>query len=523
MNGPWLSIILWLPAAAALALAVVPRRAVRAIKTWTVLIALIEAGLVAVVLSHFAGVSSSAGPLPVRFEEQYRWIDFSGFRASYHVGIDGVSAWILALNSGVFLLGAVVVSARSTQRLKFFCALLLLTETATAGVLLSLDLLLFYLFWEAMLIPLYFLLSNYGGERRERATLKFVLYTVAGSLLMLLSIIYLYLQSGQGSFDIQALLSHPGPMQGRLLLPFTNVATLSPGQLAFLAFALAFAIKLPLVPFHTWLPDLYEAAPAAVLVFFAGVVSKLGAFGFIRFVLTLFSGPVHDFQPVLLALSVLGIIYGALMALAEVDLKRIVAYSSISHLGFIGLGIFSLNNNGLNGALIQIVNHGIIIAALFLVVDMIEKRTGSRNRHDLAGLEKRMPWLYALFLVVTLAGLGLPGMNTFVGEFTIMLGAFASSWIWAALAGIGVVLASWYMLRLHQGLMHHALSQARTEAVRDIGFTEGLVLAPLVALMIGLGVYPKPVGTLAAPTVSSYVSLATPAPGSSVSPSGSGP
>ncbi|MGI8846807.1 MAG: complex I subunit 4 family protein [Candidatus Dormibacteria bacterium] len=506
MNAPWLSVILGLPMAGAVLLLVVPRRAVGLVKAWTVLIAVIEAGLVAVVLANFTGTASSSGPLPMHFQEQYRWIDFSGFRASYHVGIDGISAWILALNAGVFLLGALVVSARSTERLKFYCGLLLLTETATTGVLLSLDLLLFYVFWEAMLIPLYLLLSNFGGENRGRATLKFIIYTVFGSLLMLLAIIYLYVQSGQGSFDIQTLLLHPGPGHDRVTVPLLGLQTLTPHQIAFLAFAIAFAIKLPLVPFHTWLPALYEACPPAALVFFAGVVSKLGAFGFIRYTLTLFSGPVHDFQPLLLALAVLGIIYGALMALAESDLKRIVAYSSISHLGFIGLGIFSLNNNGLNGALIQIVNHGIIISALFLVVGMIEQRTGTRDRHELAGLEKRMPWLYFFFLIITLAGLGLPGMNTFVGEFSIMLGAFQSSWVWAVLAGVGVVLASWYMLRLHQGLMHNRGSEPRTENVRDIRTTEGLILAPLVALMVGLGIYPKPVGTVTAPTVSTYVS-----------------
>jgi NADH-quinone oxidoreductase subunit M len=507
---PWMSTLLALPAAGALVLLILPGRARRVIKGWTILVALAEAVIVALLLINFSTSAATGKALPVRYDEQHTWFSFTGFTASFHLGIDGVAAWILALNAGVFLLGAVVMSTRSTERLKFYAGLLLLTEAATTGVLISLDLLLFYVFWEAMLIPLYFLLANYGGEHRGRATLKFVIYTVAGSLLMLLAIIYIFVQSGQGTFDMQALLLHPLAGHDRLTLPFTTVQTVSPAQLAFIAFALAFAIKLPLVPFHTWLPDLYEAAPPQALVFFAGVVSKLGAFGFIRYAITLFPGPAHDFQPVLLALAVLSIIYGALMALSESDIKRIVAYASISHLGFIGLGIFSLNGNGLNGALIQIVNHGIIIAALFLVAGMIEDRTGTRDRHELSGLERRMPWMYGFFLVITLAGLGMPGMNSFVGEFAIMLGAFSVSgygWVLAVLAGVGVTLACWYMLRLHQGLMHEPLQQ-RTETVRDVRVGEGLVLATLCGLMIFLGVYPKPVGTLASPSVDTYLKIA---------------
>ena len=510
MSGfPWMSALILLPVAGALVLVVVPRRALRVIKAWTIVVALAEAGIVAVLLAQFSGSAATGTALPVRFDEQHTWFSFSGFTASFHLGIDGVAAWILALNAGVFLLGAVVMSLRGTERLKFYAGVLLLTEAATTGVLVSLDLLLFYVFWEAMLIPLYFLLANYGGEQRGRATLKFVIYTVAGSLLMLLAIIYIFVQSGQGTFDMQALLAHPLAGHDRLMLPFTSVQTVTPAQLAFIAFALAFAIKLPLVPFHTWLPDLYESAPPQALVFFAGIVSKLGAFGFIRYAITLFPGPAHDFQPVILALAVISIIYGALMALSESDIKRIVAYASVSHLGFIALGIFSLNANGLNGALIQIVNHGIIIAALFLVVGMIEERAGTRDRHELSGLEKRMPWMYAFFLVITLAGLGMPGMNSFVGEFAIMLGAFSVGgygWVLALLAGVGVTLACWYMLRLHQGLMHEPL-QPRTETVTDLRLGEGLVLAPLVALMIFLGVYPKPVGTISAPSVTTYVGL----------------
>ncbi len=504
MNVPWLTVVLVMPVGASLLLQLIPRTATGLLKGFTVAATLATAIVVWVLVAHMSATPVSPGPLGFHYEESHTWIPAIG--AAYHVGIDGISAWILALNAGVFLLGAVVVSRRGTDRLKLFCGLLLLTEAMTTGVLLSIDLLLFYLFWEGMLIPLYLMLANYGNENRGRATLKFIIYTVAGSLLMLVSIIALQFASGRGSFDLTVILG--GQMSRQpLVIPLLNITTFSPEQWAFLGFAAAFAIKIPMVPFHTWLPDLYESAPTPVLMFFAGVVSKLGAYGFIRFGLTLFPDAINTFKWLLAALAVLSIIYGALMALTNTDLKRIVAYSSISHLGFIALGIFTLNVNGVSGAVIQIVNHGIIIAALFLIVGIVEERTGTRDIRELAGLEKRMPWLYAFFLVVTLAGLGMPGMNSFVGEFTIMLGAFALNPAYAVLAGVGVVLACWYMLRLHQGLMHDPPTP-RTEGVRDIRVWQGLVLLPLAALMVLIGVFPRPLGDVARPSVQQSVAVA---------------
>jgi NADH-quinone oxidoreductase subunit M len=508
MNVPWLTVVLIVPLGASLLLQVIPRTAATLIKGFTVGATAATAVLVWTLVAGMNGTAQSAGPLSFHYEEIHSWIPEIG--AGYHLGLDGISAWILALNAGVFLLGAVLLSRRTTERLKLFCGLLLLTETMTAGVLLSLDLLLFYLFWEGMLIPLYFLLSNYGNENRGRATLKFIIYTVAGSLLMLVAIIALRFASTSGSFDITRLLG--GQMSRTpLVIPWVNVSTFSPEQWAFLGFAAAFAIKIPMIPFHTWLPDLYESAPVPVLVFFAGLVSKLGAYGFIRFGLTLFPDAVNTFKWFLAALAVLSIVYGALMALSETDLKRIVAYSSISHLGFIALGIFTLTTNGVNGAVIQIVNHGIIITALFIIVGLVEERTGTRDIRELAGLEKRMPWLYAFFLVATLAGLGMPGMNSFVGEFSIMLGAFQLHPVYAVAAGVGVVLASWYMLRLHQGLMHDP-PQPRTENVRDIRFGQGLVLLPLTVLMVLIGVFPRPIGDIAHASVEQVVAVANSAP-----------
>ncbi len=518
MNIPWLTLLLVVPLGGVLLLQLVPRHQSRAIKWLTVLVCAVEAAIVLGLLIAFThnpagheitlpqGVSERA-PITFQFEESHPWIPRIG--ASYHLGLDGVGVWLVGLDAFVFLLGAVVVVTKGADRLRLVCGLLLVTQAATMGVLLSLDLLLFYSFWEGMLIPLYILLGTFGDGNRVRATIKFVVYTVAGSLLMLLSIIYLYTQQGYlasgPSFDLPAMMHNA--FQPHDPLSIAGFQVLTPAQFAFLGFALAFAIKVPIVPFHTWLPDSYTSAPPQVLTFFAGIVSKLGAFCFIRFGLTLFPGPVHDFRWIICALAVVSIIYGALLALSQTDIKRMVAYSSISHLGFIVLGIFTLTADGINGAVMQMVNHGIIISALFLIVGWIEERTGTRDIRELAGLERRMPVMYAFFLIVTLAGLGMPGMNSFVGEFSIMLGAWEASPILAILAGVGVILACWYMLRLHQGLMHDPLSRA-AEGARDVDRGQGAILALLTGLMIVLGVYPRPVGDISRSNVDQYVTIA---------------
>ena len=503
---PWLTLMIVLPVGGAMLLLLVPPRMTGAIRGVTLFFATAVtciAGGLLVNLPHIA--ASGTQPLSLAFQEQRDWIPAIG--ASYHLGLDGLSGWLLVLNSGLFLIAALAVSRRDMERLRRYCALMLLSEGAIAGTLLAADLLLFYLFWEGMLIPLYFILSGYGGPRRGQATLKFIVYTIAGSLLMLIAILWLYFDSGGHSFDLESLIVNPGPAQSVMVIPGINVATFTPQDLVFIGFAIAFAIKLPLVPLHTWLPELYVQSPATTLVFFAGIVGKMGAYGFIRYGLTLFPASVNTFKWLFAALAVVGIIYGALMALSERDIKRILAYASLSHLGFIALGIFTLTTNGVSGAIIQMVNHGIVIAALFLIAGYIEERTGTRDLSELAGLEKRMPWLYVLFLVATLASLGMPGTNSFVGEFAVMLGAFQLGWPLAVVALGGTVIACWYMLRLHQGLMHDP-PKAITERVHDIRFSEGLVLAPLVGLIVLLGVFPKPVGDIASPAASQYVSLA---------------
>ena len=499
---PWLTIVLLLPLAGAALLQVIPRGLTSVIKGITVVTTLAIAIVVGGLVVGLDRAPVVPGPLGLRYAEAHSWIADIG--AAYRLGLDGLSAWLLALNAGLFVVAALVLSRRGTPRLTFFCGLLLFTESATAGVLMSTDLLLFYLFWEAMLIPLYFMLANYGAEGRGRAALKFVLYTVASSLLMLIAIIFLWHQGGGNSFDLQTLLSTS--RNASMPLKLFGISTLSPAQLAFLAFLIAFAVKVPLVPFHTWQPGLYQVVPAPVLVFFAGIVSKLGAYGLLRYAITLFPGPMHDFQWLVVVLALASIIYGALMALSETDVKRVVAYASISHLGFICLGIATLTANGINGAVIQMINHGVIIATLFLILGAIEARTHARVLSQLSGLEKRMPVLYVFFVVATLAGLGMPGTNGFVGEFAIMLGAFQFSPVTAVIAGGGVILACWYMLRLHQGLMHGPLAPV-AERVSDIRWGEALILAPLTAAIIGIGVFPRPITDVARSSVERHVSI----------------
>ncbi len=509
----WLTLVLLVPILGAVAILCTPRREAWLIKTFALIAALATGFLVLGLLLNYSQAAATGSPISFKYAENVQWLPQIG--ASYRLGLDGLSAWFLALNAVVFLLGVVVALVRGVDRPKLFFGLLILTEAATAGVILSTDLLLFYLFWEGMLLPLYFLLSSFGNEKRQRATVKFIGYTVAWYLLMLLAIIYLHTQAG-GSFSYDAIAARQTTGQSIITVPGFGWKLLTPDQFAFLAFALAFAIKVPLVPFHTWLPDLYESLPASGLTFFAGIVSKLGIYGFIRYAMTLFPKEMHDFQGLLLALALLSILYGAFMALQEVDIKRIVAYSSISHLGFISLGVFALTVIGLHGAILQVINHGIIIAALFIIMELIEVRTGTRDRSLMSGLEKAMPWMYFLFMITALAALGMPGLNGFAGEFMIMLGAFEASWVLAVIAGIGVVLAGWYMLRLHQGLMHDPLHKGTKEGMTDLRLRERWVLIPLCAAMVALGLFPNIVGQLDQGSVQQYMAASHTQPASAI-------
>ena len=552
MSWPILTVILAIPIAGSLAVLAVPGNRPRLARLILIGATAVTLGLACVLLvafvatpppsaAHLSGTANGSsltrvnGPLSFQFQERVGWLQTGRslsashpafnegnndvnqagpppINFSYHLGVDGLSVWLIALAALLFFLAAIALSRRQ-QGMRGFAALMLLSEVGVLGVLTSLDLILFYFFWEAALIPLYFLLIGWGDEHRGRAALKFIIYTVAGSLFMLLAIIGVYFitgsQTGVYTFDVPTLIaaqSFVNSTHGSVLTLFGHSFTLlNPQDWMFLAFALAFAIKVPLVPFHSWLPDAYSSGSTPFLIFFAGIVSKLGAFGFIRYDLTLFPQASHTFQPLMMGLGVLSILYGALSALAQRDIKRIVAFASISHLGFIVLGIFSLNIDGLNGAIIQMVNHGIIIAALFICVGAYEARFATRDLRTLGGLAKPMPIMAGLFLVAALAGLGMPLLNSFVGEFLTLLGAFQVSPAWAVVASLGVVLACWYMLRLYQGVTQGRLQLpngqvegAATKTVArlghlDAGAVELAVLAPLVALILVIGVYPGPV------------------------------
>jgi NADH-quinone oxidoreductase subunit M len=378
---------------------------------------------------------------------------------------------------------AILATPMSTRHLNRFVALMLAMSAGLAGVFMATDLVLFYVFWEAMLIPAYFLLWLFGeGDRPARAAVKFVLYTLAGSLLMLVGVIGEYVFTGKQTFDLATL------------------ATLAPSPSIqfglFSVFALAFAIKTPLFPFHSWLPDAYMAAPTPMLITFAGVMGKAGAYGFLRIAVPLFPEPVGwwDWRWVVPVLAVAAIIWGALMAIAQRDMKLLVAYSSVSHMGFIVLGIFSYNVQGQQGAILQMVNHGIIISALFLIVAWISERAGTRDRSAMAGLAARMPVMAGVFIVVTLAALGLPGLNSFVGEFMTLLGAWQRAPALALFGAIGLVLAPVYMLRLFQGVMQGA--PAGPVPKSDIRTAQLLLLAPLVLLMFVIGLDPNALTSL---------------------------
>ena len=482
-NVPWLTLAVVIPLSGALLVGLTPSVARGVIKQLGILASAITLLLVLVIVGGF---QLGVGNLHLQFEEARQWVPAVGI--SYHVGVDGLSLFLLGLNGLLFLI-AILVTSPATLRLKQFILLLLILEAATAGILLSLDLILFYVFWEAMLVPLYFLIGVWGEGPRVYAAFKFLIYTVIGSFAMLVAILAVaainFAQTGQLSFDWTVLVQHPA--SGVWQLPL-NLGAIGIPQLLFLGFALAFAIKMPLFPLHTWLPAAYTASPIPVVIVLAGLVSKLGAYGFLRFNLALFPDAAHSLGPALAVLATTGILYGAFMALVQTDLKRLVAYASMSHLGFIGLGIFAGNLLGIEGALVQMVNHGVIIAALFLIVAMIERRTGTRDRAQLRGLGARAPLFAALFLVISLAALGLPGLNGFVGEFLIMLGAWTAFVPLAVAAGVGVILAAWYVLRFYQGSFQEAPPQPAgfiEMRVADVG-----VLAPLLALMIVIGVSP---------------------------------
>jgi NADH-quinone oxidoreductase subunit M len=420
-----------------------------------------------------------------RFEQNVPWI--GAINANYHIGVDGISLWLVLLTTLLVPISILSSWHAVEKRVLSYYVFLLVLESAMIGVFVSLDLLVFYLFFEASLVPMFFLIGIWGGQRRIYAATKFFIYTAVGSLLMLVGIIALYYI--YGSFDYVTILS---AMRSGATIAATSERT---EFWLFLAFALAFCIKVPLWPFHTWLPDAHTEAPTAGSVILAGVLLKMGTYGLLRFCLTLFPATAHKLAPVFIVLSIIGIIYGALVAMVQPDVKRLVAYSSVSHMGFVVLGLFSFTEIGMQGALYQMLNHGVSTGALFLIVGMIYERRHTRMIADFGGLATVMPWFSAFFVFSSLSSIGLPFLNGFVGEFLIMLGLWTSEfrWAWVAtmLAGTGVIWAAVYMLWMLQRVVFGRIRHSANAHLSDLNAREFALLAPLLILMLFMGVYPK--------------------------------
>jgi NADH-quinone oxidoreductase subunit M len=470
-----LTAALFAPLAGAVLVAAVP--AARAnLARWVALLAsLVALGLAVALAARFR-----AGEAGFQLGAVADWVP--SFGVSYRVGVDGVSLPLVLLTAVLTPL-AIVGSWRMVDRSRSYVALLLVLETAMLGVFVSLDLFLFYVFWEAVLVPAYFLIGSFGGQRRVYAAVKFFVYTLLGGLLMLVGIIALfYLQqraTGTPSFDYDVLRDFDkDPGTQRWL---------------FAAFFAAFAVKTPLWPFHTWLPDAYTEAPATTTVLLAGVMSKLGVYGFLRYSLPLFPDAARDLQPLLLTLAVVGIVYCALVAAVQRDFKTLVAYSSVSHLGFIVLGVFALNLQGLQGAVFYMVAHGLLIGGLFFVTGMLEERRGTRRIEEFGGLQQAAPRMAGVMLVITLGAVALPGLVGFVGEFLTLLGAFLANRAYAVVGATGVILGAVYLLWAYQRMWHGPLEREENRAVGDLTGREWAILAPLVAAIVVLGLFPRPV------------------------------
>jgi len=430
----------------------------------------------------------------MQFVERIPWIEQYGI--TYHVGIDGISLFLVLLTTLLSMISVLACWQDIQKKVKEFMICLLFLETGMIGVFVSLDLFLFYCFWEVMLIPMYLLIGIWGSpNRRIYAAVKFFLYTMFGSLLMLVAILYLYFfngsQTGTYTFDLLELY--------KLTIPYNIQVWL------FLAFALAFAIKVPMFPFHTWLPDAHTEAPTVGSVLLAAVLLKMGTYGFLRFNLPLFPSASIDFIPLISILALIGIIYGALVAMVQKDVKRLVAFSSVSHLGFVMLGLFTFTVQGISGGILQMLNHGFSTGALFLIVGMLYERRHTRLIDEFGGLSKVMPIYATFFMIVTLSSIGLPGLNGFVGEFLILLGTFKVNVTYAVFAATGVILSAVYMLWMFQRVMFGEVTKEENRKLKDLSLREIIVLIPIILFIIQIGVYPKPYLSRMEPTVKNLI------------------
>ena len=470
---PILSFLIFFPLAGAIILLFIKKE--ETIRWTTLAIALVE--FVASLPLFFKFDSATAA---MQFLEDWWWVEAYGI--SYKIGIDGISLLLVLLATFLTVLCILCSWTAITFRVKEYMISFLFLETGMIGALVALDLILFYVFWEVMLIPMYLLIGIWGNpQRRIYAAIKFFLFTMAGSVLMLVAILVLYFinlkATGRGTFDVLELYKLGIPMGTQHWL--------------FGAFALAFAIKVPMFPFHTWLPDAHTEAPTAGSVILAGVLLKMGTYGFIRFAIPLFPNAALDLMPLISILALIGIIYGALVSMMQPDLKRLVAFSSVSHLGYVMLGMFALNTQGVQGSIYQMLNHGISTGSLFLIVGMIYERRHTRMISDFGGISKVMPVFAVFFMIVTLSSIGLPGTNGFVGEFLILLGAFQANIVYGVLAAAGVILGAAYMLWMFQRVMFGKITNPKNEGLKDLNAREVITLIPMVALIFVMGIYPK--------------------------------
>jgi NADH-quinone oxidoreductase subunit M len=471
----YLSLILFTPLVGALLLLFVPKQNDAAIK-WIANIFAFAGFLISIPLWFWYNAQSGE----FQFVERVPWIPSVG--AEYFLGVDGFSMLLILLTT---LMGFIAILSSwnaITERLKEYYIFLLMLQTGMLGAFMSLDFLLFFLFWEVMLVPMYFLIGIWGSSNRLYSAIKFFLYTLVGSVIMLLGILALYFYNhsvtGVYTFDVTAF--------HKLNLPYDLQWWI------FLALFFGFAVKVPMFPFHTWLPDAHTDAPTAGSVILAAVLLKMGTYGFIRFSLPILPDATRHFVPMMVLLSIIGIVYGALCALAQKDWKRLVAYSSVSHMAVVMLGMFALNPVGITGSIIQQLNHGISTGALFLLVGVVYERRHTREISEYGGLSKVMPVYAAVFLVMTMSSIGLPTLNGFIGELMILQGVFIANKVWAAFAGSGVVLGAAYMLYLYQRTMFGKVENVKNENLPDLSLREFATFAPLIALALWIGLYPSP-------------------------------
>src|ERR671931_1651601 len=471
----YLSLILFEPLVGALVLLLIDKRNEDAIR-WIANITALVGFVISIPLWFWYNPASA----DFQLVERAPWIPSIG--AEYFLGVDGLSVLLVLLTTMMGFVAVLSSWTAITDRVKEFYIFLLVLQTGMLGAFLSLDFLLFFLFWEVMLVPMYFLIGIWGSDRRLYSAIKFFLYTLVGCVVMLLGILalYFYNHSVTGVYTFDVTQFH------KLAVPF-NLQ-----WWVFLAFFLGFAIKVPMFPFHTWLPDAHTDAPTAGSVILAAVLLKMGTYGFIRFSLPILPDASRHFVPMMVLLSIIGIVYGALVALAQKDWKRLVAYSSVSHMAMVMIGMFALNPVGITGSIVQQLNHGISTGALFLIVGIVYERRHTREISEYGGLSKVMPVYAAVFLVMTMSWIGLPALNGFIGEFLILQGVFVASKVWAAFAASGVVLGAAYMLYLYQRTMFGKVENPKNERLMDLSHREFATFAPLLVLAVWIGLYPAP-------------------------------